>query len=395
MCMVKLMEHQENALKQLTNGKILHGGVGSGKSLTAMHYYIQNESPKDIYVITTVKKRDELDWEEEAAKVGITGKPGATVGGLLIVDSWNNIKKYTEVEDAFFIFDEQRLVGSGAWVKAFYKIAKNNNWILLTATPGDNWMDYVPVLVANGLYKNKTQFCREHVVFAPYSRYPKVQKYINTDILEKYRSMLLVEMPYVKHTERHLEYVKTAYDFELVRRAQKDRWHVYEDRPIEDVAELFRVVRQIGSTDPSRLQALCELMDVHPRIIVFYNFNYERDILRSLGNVIEVAEYNGEVKDPVPSGDRWLYIVQYIAGAEGWNCTATDAMVFWSLTYSWKQFEQAQGRIDRLNTKYKHLFYYALFAPTFVERHVKAALETKQNFNERVFYDQYPDLIKI
>lgn len=392
--MVKLREHQEKVLRQLSNGKVMYGGVGAGKTLTAMHYYIQREAPKNIYVITTAKKRDDLDWEEEAAKVGVSSKPGATVAGLLIVDSWNNISKYTDVEDSFFIFDEQRLVGSGAWVKAFYKIAKKNNWILLTGTPGDVWMDYVPLFVANGLYRNKTQFCREHVVWAPYVKFPRIDRYVNTDILEKYRNMLLVEMPYEKHTTRHVDFVETDFDMERFKRIHKDRWHIFEDRPITDVAELFRTIRQLVSTDPSRLDALFEIMEKHDKIIIFYNFNYERDLLRTLASEITVAEYNGEKKDPIPDTDKWLYIVQYTAGAEGWNCTETDAMVFWSMTHSWKLFEQAQGRIDRMNTEFVDLYYYVFWTNNFVEKGIRHSLEKKENFNERVYYKQFPDLNK-
>lgn len=391
---VELFPHQQNALRQLSNGKVLHGGVGSGKSLTAMAYYMANERSKNVYVITTAKKRDDLEWEEEAVKFGVTGKPGATTAGLLVVDSWNNIAKYTDVEDAFFIFDEQRLVGSGAWVKAFYKIAKKNNWILLTATPGDDWIEYVPLMVANGLYKNKTEFCKEHVIWQPYSKYPKIQSYRQTDTLERYRAMLLVEMPYLKHTERQIEYVYCDYDRELYERAWKERWHVYEDRPIEDVAEMFRVLRRISSTDPSRLDALQALMEEHPRIIIFYNFDYELEILRELSAVVQVAEWNGHRHDPVPESDRWLYLVQYTAGSEGWNCVATDAMVFWSLTYSWKAFEQSQGRIDRMNTKYKVLHYWVLLCDNFDSKHIKKALDRKENFNERQIYYQFPDLVK-
>ena len=391
---MELFPHQQNALKQLSNGKVLHGGVGSGKSLTAMAYYVENEKPKNIYVITTAKKRDDLEWEAEAVKFGITGKPGATTAGLLVVDSWNNIAKYTEIEDSFFIFDEQRLVGSGAWVKAFYKIAKRNNWILLTATPGDDWIEYVPLMVANGLYKNKTEFCKEHVIWQPYSKYPKIQSYRQTHTLEKYRSMLLVEMPYLKHTRRHVEYVYCTWDADLYDRAWKDRWHVFEDRPIEDVAEMFRVLRQISSTDQSRLDALLELMEKHPRLIIFYNFDYELEILRELSNMVEVREWNGHRHDPVPEGDKWLYLVQYTAGSEGWNCVATDATVFWSLTYSWKAFEQSQGRIDRMNTPYVDLWYYVLYADNFDGKHVRKALDRKENFNERAIYYQFPDLVK-
>lgn len=383
---MELMPHQKKAVDQLSNGKILYGGVGTGKSLTALAYYLKAESPKDIYIITTAKKRDSLEWERDAAKLGIGPRVGATVAGRLIIDSWNNIGKYIGIEDAFFIFDEQRLVGSGAWVKSFLKIAKSNAWILLTATPGDTWLDYIPVFVANGLYKNATQFKREHVIYAHYVSFPKVLRYIGEGTLEKYRNMLLVEMPYIKHTTRNIQNVLVTYDQQKYNEIVNNRWNIFEERPIKDVSELFRTMRKLVNSDQSRVEALTDLLKKHPKIIVFYNFDYELDILRTFHWITKVAEWNGHKKEPIPDNDSWIYLVQYIAGAEGWNCIETDCMVFWSLSYSWKNFEQAQGRIDRLNSPFKELYYYTFTSNSQIDKAVKKALGDKKIFNEGQFF---------
>jgi hypothetical protein len=385
---MELYEHQLEAVNNLGNGKILWGGVGSGKSATVLGYYMKYEAPKNIYVITTAKKRDKLEWEAEAAKFGIGSRKSGTVAGTITVDSWNNIAKYVDTEDAFFIFDEQRVVGSGAWVKAFIKITRKNQWVLLSATPGDTWMDYVPVFIANGLYRNATEFKREHVVYAPFSKYPRIVRYLGVDTLEKYRNMLLVEMPYAKHTVRHVEDMRVDYDEEMFRLVNVKRWNPYEDAPIQDVSELFRVMRKVVNTHPSRLEKIRELLKKHPKMIIFYNFNYELEILRTLSDEIQVAEWNGHRKHPLPEGDRWVYLVQYVAGAEGWNCTTTDTVVFYSLTYSYKNFEQAQGRIDRLNTPYTDLYYYVLTSRALIDVAVRRALSEKRLFNEKKFAEK-------
>lgn len=382
---MELMEHQLEVIDKLDSGKILWGGTGSGKTAAVLAYYMKKEAPRHIYVITTAKKRDSLDWEKEAAWFGIGTEDYATLAGIITVDSWNQIKHYEEIEDAFFIFDEQRLVGHGAWVKSFLKIAKNNRWVLLSATPGDTWLDYAPVFIANGFYKNITDFRIQHVLYEPFTKYPKIKGYLKEQKLEILRNDMLVEMPYEKHTERFLNYIGVGYDQELFKRVYKDRWNVYEDKPVKDVAELFRLMRRIVASDPSRLEQLRWLMGVHPKLVIFYNFNYELDILRTLSDEVEVAEWNGHRKDPLPQSDNWVYLVQYVAGAEGWNCTSTDAMVLYSLTYSFKNFEQAQGRIDRLDTKFHSLYYYIFVSNSIVDRAVKRALSNKKNFNERKF----------
>jgi len=382
---VDLYPHQLEALDKLRNGKILWGGVGSGKSLTAAAYYMKCEAPKDVYVITTAKKRDALDWESEFVKFGVYKSKDATVAGVLRVDSWNNISKYKSIRNAFFIFDEQRIVGSGEWSKAFIFISRHNNWILLSATPGDTWMDYVPVFIANGFYKNRTEFKREHVVYNQYAKFPKIDRYVSTAKLIKYRNELLVHMPYQSHTVRHSKTIKVTYNKTLYDRVMKDRWNVYKDKPVKSVPELFYTMRKVVNSDISRLEEIRKLTNKHPRLIVFYNFDYELELLRSLGEEITIAEWNGHKHEEIPNAERWLYLVHYVAGAEGWNCITTDAMVFYSLTYSYKNWHQAHGRTDRLNTPFKDLYYYVLLSDSIVDKAVKASLNGKKSFNESQF----------
>ena len=195
---VQLDGNQLLALEQLKSGSILCGGVGSGKSRTSLAYFTVKEckgglngepmkDPKNLYIITTAKKRDSKEWEDEFPPF-----PFDEID--ICIDSWNNIGKYADVKDSFFIFDEQRLVGSGAWVKAFLKISKSNHWILLSATPGDTWMDYIPVFIANGFYKNRTEFIRRHVVYSRFAKFPKVDHYVETGRLLRLRKSILVNM---------------------------------------------------------------------------------------------------------------------------------------------------------------------------------------------------------
>lgn len=399
-----LYPHQKKAVERLDNGKILCGGVGTGKSKTAAAYYVLRESPRDVYVITTAKKRDSLDWVGEFIQFGVY-REDRTEHGILVVDSWNNIEKYVDVKDAFFIFDEQRIVGAGSWAKSFIKIAKANRWILLTATPGDTWLDYIPVFIANGHYKNRTEFKREHVIYSYHAKFPKVERYMGVGRLLRLRNELLVDMPFERHTTRIIEEVLCAHNKEDLEETTKKRWHVFEKRPLRDIAELYSVARKVVNSDSSRLETVRGLLSTHPKMIVFYNFDYELEILRTLGTSLEkssrdfsdslsktgngitgselvIAEWNGHKHQPIPDSERWVYLVQYVAGSEGWNCTSTDAMVFYSLTYSYKVWHQAFGRIDRLNTPFTNLYYYVLKSNSWIDRAVWKSLSAKKSFNE-------------
>lgn len=393
--MPKLYPYQQKAVDELRSGSILCGGVGSGKSLTALSYFLQKEysagHPKDLYIITTAMKRDRLEWDAECAKVGLSKvREYSTIDCQVFVDSWNNIHKYEEVVDAFFIFDEQKVMGNGAWVKSFYKIAKKNHWILATATPGDTWMSYIPVFVANGYYKNRTAFIREHVTYDPYAKFPKIKKIFNTKKLEALRDMVTVNMPCKKTTVTHRRLVNTEYNKDLTDQIYYDRWNPLEGEPIRDIAQACLLMRKVVYTDSSRLLALEDIFKTHPRLIVFYNFNAELELLIDFCERHDIiyAQWNGHVHQPVPESDCWIYLVQYNAGAEAWECTATNVIVFYSQNYSYQIMSQAAGRIDRMNTPYHDLYYYVLTSKSLIDQMVTKALKNKRNFNERVLDGQ-------
>ena len=401
---IELRPYQLEAVKRMRNGCILCGGVGSGKSRTALAYYfIENggkinpkkyipmKDPKDLYIITTARKRDTLEWEGEFGPFLIsTNEDTNYYDNKVVIDSWNNIKKYVDVTDAFFIFDEQRVVGSGAWVKSFLKITKHNNWILLSATPGDSWQDYIPVFVANGFYKNRTEFIREHVVYSRFTKYPKIDRYLNTGRLIRLRNRILVDMDFKRQTIPHHEDVYCSYDILTYKSIGKDRWNPYKNEPIVNASELCYTWRKLVNSDESRQTALLDICADHPRVIVFYNFDYELDILKSLvyindGDAMDIAEWNGHKHQEIPKTDKWVYLVQYTAGCEGWNCIRTDTIVFYSQNYSYKVLEQARGRIDRMNTPYINLYYYHLKSRSSIDLAISRALKNKKNFNEMRF----------
>lgn len=401
---MELRDYQLEAVEKMKNGCILNGGVGSGKSLTSLsYYYIQNggnprfllgedyspmENPMDLYIITTARKRDTFEWEGEMSHFLLsTNKEISKYENEIVVDSWNNIKKYSKIENAFFIFDEQRVVGSGAWVKAFLEITKHNKWILLSATPGDTWTDYIPVFIANGFYKNKTEFMREHAVFSRFSKYPKIEKYIGTGKLLRLRREILIDMKFERETVQHHYDIHCEYDVKTYKDIMKRRWDIWNDEPITNAGGLCYALRKIVNSHESRAIKLLELFESHQKIIIFYNFDYELDILKQIyyGEGVIIAEWNGHKHEPTPTGNRWVYLVQYTAGAEGWNCITTNTIVFYSLNYSYKIIHQSAGRIDRLNTPYKDLYYYYLKSRSGIDIAIERALNDKRKFNESSF----------
>lgn len=388
---VELSEGQQLAVKQLRSGNIVIGDTGSGKSRTAIAYYYysnggdkivdfnNNTKPtKKLFIITEAKKRDGKEWEAECSPFGIE----------VVVNSWNNIKKYKDIKDAFFIFDEQRLTGTGAWVKTFYYISKYNKWILLSATPGDEWKDYMPVFIANGFYKNKTEFMNRHAVFSRFTKFPMIVKYLDTGRLMKLKQLITVDIIYVKQTKQHHIDVKVHHDRELYSSVMKDRWNIFENKPMKNSSELFRVIRKIVNTDPHRISEFERLVKEIPKVIVFYNYNYELEIIRDVLNKINkpFSEWNGHKHEEIKSKEpEWVYVVQYLAGANGWNCTLTNSMIFYSECGKYNKMHQASGRIDRRNTPFKELNYYHLISNASVDKRIRNAFKAGKDFNIRKF----------
>lgn len=392
-----LYDYQLEALSKLRNGNILVGGVGSGKSRTGIAYYIRSvggelggafgvsEGSPKLYIITTARKRDDKEWDLDLAAFGLS------VGNGVVVDSWNNIRKYSNVTGGFFLFDEQRVVGSGTWVKSFLRISRRNHWILLTATPGDTWSDYIPVFVANGFYRNRTEFLRIHAVWNRYSKYPKIDRWVEEDRLRLLRDSITVHMNYRTKNYVHRQDILVDYDEELYKKAWKDRWNPYTSLPIKNVSELCYTARKIVNSDSSRISALAEIFKEHPKLIVFYNYDYELEDLECFAErmAIDHAEYNGHIHQYVPDGSAWLYLVNYMAGAEAWNCITTDSMVFYSLSYSYKTMTQAAGRIDRNNTPFSDLYYFYLRSKAPIDLGISKALKYKKDFNAKDFVGKW------
>lgn len=393
-----LYDFQYEAVEKASNGSIFNGGTGTGKSRTGLYFYFKQQggsyvgsdyvpmkNPKDLYIITPALKRDKVEWAPELALFRLSTDPETNYyKNKVVIDSWNNIKKYTEIKGQFVIFDEDKVCGGGAWTKAFLKIAKNNDWIILSASPGDTWIDYWPVFVANGFYKNKTEFIREHVVYSQYTKFPKVERYLNTQRLMRLRDKILIDMTVQRHTIPHHENVYCNYDIQFYKDVFRKRWDPYKNEPLKQASELCWVLRKIVNSDESRQARLLEILEDHPKAIIFYSYDYERDILLNLGyeEGTRIAEWTGHKHEPIPESEKWVYLVNYASGAEGFNCISTNTIIFYSQTYSYKTLLQAQGRIDRLNTKFIDLYYYHLKSRSGIDLAISKALKEKKQFNE-------------
>lgn len=394
---VPLYKTQYQVIPKIKNGNVIVGGTGVGKSRTSLAYYcyknggmledcginisnfLKRKEKKKLIVITIAKKRNDMDWEKEALPFGIVGE--------LIVDSWNNIKKYKDFENCFFIFDEQKTVTYGTWSKTFIKICKKNEWIMLSATPGDKWIDYMAIFIANGIYKNQTHFEYEHVVFDRMSKYKNILRYINTDVLEKHRNKIFIFMKASSERTKYKKYIEHDYDMISYNLVNEKRWNIFKEKPIKDAGELCYTSRKVVNMSKTKLYIIDKIIKEKKKVIIFYNYNYELEILEQFlnDNKIKYSQYNGIKHEKIPTGESWAYLVNYSAGAEAWNCIDTNTIIFYSLNYAYRVMKQSAGRIDRSNSPYMELHYYYLITNSKIDKAILKALKNKKKFNELSF----------
>lgn len=377
---IELYDYQRKAINRLHNGSVLCGKVGSGKSFTGLFYYLENHKDLPLYIITVAKKRNDKEWHRDLEKLGIEG----------VVDSWNNITKYLDVKDAFFLFDEQRAIGYGSWGTSFIKIARRNKWIMLTATPGDVWMDWMCIFLANNFYRNKTDFVDRHVEYNPYSKFPQIKRYHETDRLERLRQHIAVPMQDFRTTRTHRQYINASFDKDLYKSVIDNRFNPFTEEPIMNASEFTQVLRRIVNTSDRRRENVKQQIMTRDRIIIFYNYTYELDILKEICQELNRAFYqwNGQKHETIPDAETWVYLVQYTAGAEGWNCITTDTILFYSLNYSYRIMEQSEGRINRVNTSFTDLYYIYVKSPASIDDAIARSISSKKKFNERNWVEQ-------
>lgn len=380
---------QTQAIQDLRSGFILRGGVGSGKSRTSLAYILTSEyNGRDIYIITTAKKRDTHEWDQEAAILGWQVDGPCWDNMTLTIDSWNNTKKYKDVKNAFFIFDEQKTSGGGAWAKTFLKIAKSNGWLLLSATPGDRWMDFWPIFVANGFYKNKTEFLDQHVMFRPFTTFPQISGYKHVKKLEFLLRSISVGIDVEKHVTWHEEDVYCDYNRALYQQIVKTRCDPKTLEPYDSMTGMVWGLRRLVNGSQGRLEALERVCRDHERVIVFYTTNFELEMLGHWLNKNDILwhQYNGQVHEPIPNTRRrWVYLVNYMSGAEGWECASADTVVLFSTNYSWRTLEQCKGRIDRRNTPWDILYAYHFVSIAPIDKAIRTANHNKEMFNEQAW----------
>lgn len=396
-----LKPEQQEAVDKLQSGMILVANTGAGKSRTGIYWYFKEnggafinddyqpmKDPKDLYIITTANKRDTHDWDRELSLYLLSTDPEVNYyHNKVVVNSWQQIAKYKDISDAYFLFDEDHLTGSGAWVKTFLRIAQHNKWIILTATPGDKYEDYGPVFVANGYFRSIYEFKQKHLVYDYRPGWPRFVKCIGTTRLDRLKQRIIVRMNYEHDAEVHEKDILCEFDKELYKVVVKRRWDPYRNAPIENASQFCYCLRKITNLDESRIEACKQIVNEKNRVIIFYNHDPELELLKSVywGKDISVAELNGHAHEAIPSTPKWVYLVNYAAGAEAWECTKTDTVIFYSLNYSYKTMVQAAGRIDRRNTPFSDLYYYRLKSRAPIDLAIEKCLKEKKTFNENTF----------
>lgn len=144
-----------------------------------------------------------------------------------------------------------------------------------------------------------------------------------------------------------------------------------------------------GVWSPNKLQQVEDLItSTNDRLIIFYNFKAEYEILAALCKKLKrpVATMNGSLKDmsAYEKESNSVSLVQYQAGAMGLNLQKANKIIYFTLTDKSELFEQSKKRIHRIGQD-KPCFYYYLLTTGSIEWRMLDVLKMRRDYNDKLF----------
>jgi SNF2 family DNA or RNA helicase len=142
-----------------------------------------------------------------------------------------------------------------------------------------------------------------------------------------------------------------------------------------------------GHYNQDKLDALKDLIDsTEDRLIVFYNFNDELNLILNLIGDRPVSIINGSTKDlsAYEDHDDAVTLVQYQAGAMGLNLQKANKIIYFTLPEKSELFEQSKKRIHRIGQT-QRCFYYIMMVENSIEEDVLSTLEMRKDYTDELF----------
>lgn len=397
--MTKLYDYQTKYLENLPRNVIMAADVGLGKTIMAMEH-AKRHDVKKLVVIAPASKVRTGDWQREIEQFY-----GAMVHEVISYEMF--VKKWRELvdNDTTLIIDESHMACNattkrGKTILLACRIVKQ--WIMLSATPLPNgWRSGETYAILTGLSRNKTDFVNRFQIIDRSRGFPLHLGYREEGVLDDWWAK--IAKPLVRTGDLVLPSRNIGIEPPMpsrlastYKRAMKDRLYRptkdAEEEMLDSPSKLFATLRQIPT--PARVDALQSIVEsTTEHIVVFYNFNVERDavlaMLKKSFKERKVYEQSGH-KSNLPPRDKWeklkpsVTLVQYQSGAQAIELTYASITVYLSPCTSFANYEQSKGRTRRNGQKKTTLFYH-IAAEGSLDRHIWGILKKKRDFSTAMF----------
>lgn len=143
-----------------------------------------------------------------------------------------------------------------------------------------------------------------------------------------------------------------------------------------------------GHYNADKVKAFKDLVDsTDDRLIVFYNFNDELEVLKSAVEDKPISIINGQTKDLTAYENSYnsVTFVQYQAGAMGLNLQKANKIIYFTPPLSSELFEQSKKRIHRIGQE-QACFYYQLTSG--IEHRIYSTLKMRKDYTDKLFEEE-------
>lgn len=393
---------------------------GTGKTVTSLALFKKSKQPK-LLVICIISKLQ--DWKDDIAsetlRDSIILNQGSKKNKEIIekreVDTYiinfesvwrieDEILKWADEETYIIVDESHKMKSNSSKVGKFFKKLKKRTKTkcILTGTPqSSGYLDYYNQMYFIDAFNiNLSMFKDTFCVYETrrYTGYPfqELVGYKNVGALER---SIKKNSVFFKREINNNE-IPVDIDVKLPKPKEYNKFvltRIYKDYAADNSSKMFVGLRTASSgyigghkIDNPKIQWLEEYLEgLDYRVVLFYNFNVERDSIRELLDKMKIpySEYNGEIKDLTNfhKHDNAVVLCQYMSASLGINdLVKSNVCVMYSPSTNYTDYVQSKKRIDRIGQTKKPLFY-NLYCEKTVEENILKTIKKGQNFDDKMF----------
>ena len=308
-----------------------------------------------------------------------------------------------QLKDFTMMLDESSMIKNETAKRTKFILSlKPSHTILLSGTPTDGKYEFLySQLRLLGWKITKTAYYNRYIktelrsyggpMFRVVTGYKNVSELKAK--LKEYGAVFAKAEEVIKLPEKKFikEYSTVSSDY---KKFMKDRVIKIDDKELTGDSTLSKrlYARMLCSAySKDKIARLIDLVNsTSDRVIIFYNFNTELEVLRKVLFDRPISIVNGQVKDlkEYENNDNSVTLIQYQAGAMGLNLQKANRIIYFSLPERSELFEQSKARICRIGQE-KQCYYHIMMCHKSVEEKIYECLLMRKDYTDELFRKEF------